>query len=116
MYLLCVFILSSFLSSIHPSIYTISSIKHVCVNELLSNNYNVTVGYLYILLYTHKICDKRQTEGIPEGEMAMPKQSYTQTAGRLRQREMTSSNAVTSDKRSDKRRQLSTNIMWFNMY
>jgi len=36
--------------------------------------------------------------------MAMSKQSYTQTAGmpqreRLRQREMTSSNAVTSDKR-----------------
>jgi len=28
--------------------------------------------------------------------MAMPKQSYTQTAGRLRQRGMTSSNAVTS--------------------
>jgi len=30
--------------------------------------------------------------------MAMPKQSYTQTAGRLRQREMTSSNAVTRAK------------------
>jgi len=49
-----------------------------------------------MLVWSHKICDKRQTEGIPEGEMAMPKQSYTQTAGRLRQRGMTSSNAVTS--------------------
>ena len=44
------------------------------------------------------IRDKRQTEGqlrYTERAMAMPKQSYTQTAGRLRQREMTSSNAVT---------------------
>jgi len=41
--------------------------------------------------------------------MAMPKQSYTQTAGRLRQREMTSSNEVTSDKRSA--RQRTTNVM-----
>jgi len=46
-------------------------------------------------------CDKRQseaslwqTEGISEGEMAMSKQSYTQ-------REMTSSNAVTSARQSN---------------
>ena len=46
-------------------------------------------------------CDKRQSEaslwqieGISEGEMAMSKQSYTQ-------REMTSSNAVTSARQSN---------------